>query len=281
MKRKKQNRKKLVPFEKSRHVIYLEQRGREKKKYAAASVILAVLGLICIAYCIGIYIVGFGTLFFLMWGAMGAVFILMAVLLSSKKIMDAVPRWVKRTFVALVCVGILIFVAVEGMVLSRYSANAAPGADYCIILGAQWKSTGPSEVLRRRLDRAVEYLKESVDTKVVVSGGQGGNEPIAEAVGMKEYLIQSGIAEDRILVEALSGNTYENLMFSGRLIDTVNSRVVIVTNNFHVFRAVKIAEKQGYRNVDGLAASSVTGMLPNNLFREFFGVVKDFVTGHL
>lgn len=281
MKRKKQNRKKLVPFEKSRHVIYLEQRGREKKKNAAAGVILAVLGLICIAYCIGIYIVGFGTLFFLMWGAMGAVFILMAVLLSSKKIMDAVPRWVKRTFVALVCAGILIFVAVEGMVLSRYSANAAPGADYCIILGAQWKSTGPSEVLRRRLDRAVEYLKESVDTKVVVSGGQGGNEPIAEAVGMKEYLIQSGIAEDRILVEALSGNTYENLMFSGRLIDTENSRVVIVTNNFHVFRAVKIAEKQGYRNVDGLAASSVTGMLPNNLFREFFGVVKDFVTGHL
>lgn len=281
MKKKIKSKKNLVPLEKSRHVIYLDKRGREKKKYAIPGIILAIAGLICIAYCIAIGLIGFGTLFFLIWGAMGAVFLLAAALLSNQKFMDAVPRWLKRTFFIAACAGLLLFLTVEGLVLSQYNADAAPGADYCIILGAQWKTTGPSEVLRRRLDRALEYLKKSPDTKVIVSGGQGGNEPIPEAVGMKEYLIRAGIAEDRILTEPLSKNTYENLSLSGQLIDIGNSRVVIVTNNFHVFRAVKLAEKQGYRHVEGLAASAVAVLLPNNLFREFFGMVKDFVTGHL
>ena len=57
--------------------------------------------------------------------------------------------------------------------------------------------------------------------------------------------------------------------------------MVIVTNNFHVFRALKIAEKQGYTNVEGLAASAVAGLLPNNLLREFAGVLKDFIFGNL
>ncbi|MCI9142979.1 MAG: YdcF family protein, partial [Lachnospiraceae bacterium] len=56
---------------------------------------------------------------------------------------------------------------------------------------------------------------------------------------------------------------------------------VIVTNNFHMFRALGIARKQGYANVEGLAAGSVLGMGPNNLLREFLGVVKDFLVGNL
>lgn len=271
----------LIPFEKSRHVIYLEERGREKKKIRISSVLLAVTGLLCIAYCAGIYLVGFGSLFFLAWGAIGIICILAAVLLSSKRVMDAIPGWLKGIVLGIVCAGLVLFFAVEGLILSQYNATAAPGADYCLILGAQLKADGPSEVLRRRLDRAIEYLNENPATKVIVSGGQGRNEPAAEAVGMKEYLVNAGISEDRILLEPLSRNTYENLTYSKSLIDPADARVVIVTNNFHVFRALKIAEKQGYTNVEGLAASAVAGLLPNNLLREFAGVLKDFIFGNL
>lgn len=271
----------LIPFEKSKHVIYLEERGRIKRRPKAASILLMVIGLLCIAYCIGISLAGFGSLFFLIWGAIGIICILAATLLNSKKIMNAIPGWLKGVTTGIVCAGLLLFFVVEGLILSQYNANAGPGADYCIILGAQLKTTGPSEVLRRRLDRAIEYLNENVDTKVIVSGGQGRNEPAAEAVGMKEYLMNAGIAEDRIMLEPLSENTYENLTFSKKLIDSEDARVVIVTNNFHIFRALKIAQKQGYQNVEGLAASSVTGLLPNNLLREFAGVLKDFVFGNL
>lgn len=271
----------LIPFEKSKHVIYLEERGRVKKRPKAASIFLLIIGLLCTAYCIGISLVRSGSSFYLMWGVIGIICILTAILLNIKRFMNAIPGWLKGITIGIVCAGLLLFFVVEGLILSQYNANAAPGADYCIILGAQLKTTGPSEVLRRRLDRAVEYLNENSDTKVIVSGGQGINEPAAEAVGMKEYLVNAGIAEDRILLEPLSGNTYENIKFSKNLIDSEEARVVVVTNNFHVFRAVKIARKQGIQNVEGLAASSVAWLLPNNLLREFAGVLKDFVFGNL
>ena len=170
---------------------------------------------------------------------------------------------------------------VEGLILSQYNAQARDGADYLIVLGAQWKSTGPSEVLRRRLDKAADYLSRNPGTKVIVSGGQGGNEAITEASGMRAYLMDAGIDESRILLEDKSENTYENLVFSGAFLDRGTDNVVVVTNNFHMFRALGIARKQGYTHVEGLAAKSVLGMGPNNLLREFFGVVKDFFVGHL
>lgn len=244
------------------------------------AVIFGVLGILCIVYCIAIGLNGFGTKFFLIWGAMGAAFLLLGFLLTRGRFVKALPGWLKVTVTVLFCAGLILFVAVEGLILSRFHGNARPGADYLLVLGAQWKASGPSNVLRKRLDRALEYLGENPDTMVIVSGGQGPDEIISEAAGMRQYLIDAGIGEERILTEDRSASTRENLAFSAELFDSKSGRTVIVTNNFHVFRALRIAEKQGYR-AEGLAAGSVPWMVPNNLLREFFGVVKDFLVGNL
>lgn len=282
----------LIPREKSRNVIYLEKRGKKGKRrkdsrgkeghsHPLAAIVFVAAGIVCIAYCAGIAVAGFGTYFFLIWGGLGALCLAVGAVLGSRRLMGIMPKWIKVVCCAIFIVGLLVFGTVEGMILTQYNAQAKPGADYCIVLGAQWKTTGPSEVLRRRLDKAVEYLSQNPDTKVIVSGGQGGNESIAEAAGMREYLIQAGIDEERILVEDNSSNTYENLVLSGKFFDRKKESVVIVTNNFHVFRALKIAQKQGYANAEGLAAGADMRMLPNNLLREFLGVVKDFIMGNL
>ena len=179
------------------------------------------------------------------------------------------------------CIGLIVLGIVEGLILSQFCAKPTEPAQYCIILGAQWKKSGPSRVLKYRLDKAVEYLEINPEVKVIVSGGQGDNEPIAEADGMCAYLEGAGISKDRIIVENRSSNTYENLIFSEQFINKKEDQVVIVTNNFHMYRAMKIAQKQGYEKVQGLAAKSVIGFLPNNLFREFVGVMKDWVFGNL
>ncbi len=278
---KKDVNNKLIPQERSRRVIYLNKRGKDAARRPAAAWVLYVLGAGAICYCIGIAVNGFGTYFFLIWGGIGAACLGLGALVGNRKLMAAIPKPVKVAVGALVCAGAVTFCAVEGMILSEYGASAAPGADYCIVLGAQWKPSGPSAVLRKRLDKAVEYLKANPDTKVIVSGGKGANEPMAEAEGMYGYLVQAGIEEERILVEDKSRSTYENLVYSGGLLDKENDRVVIVTNNFHVFRALGIARKQNYGKVEGLAADSVLGMGPNNLLREFLGVLKDFAVGNL
>jgi uncharacterized SAM-binding protein YcdF (DUF218 family) len=104
---------------------------------------------------------------------------------------------------------------------------------------------------------------------------------MTEAAGMAQYLEAAGIEPERIIQEDASTDTSENLAFSGQLLDKTQDRVVIVTNNFHLFRALKIAEKQGYLRLEGIAADSYPAMLPNNLLREFLGVVKDFFVCNL
>ena len=273
---------KLIPFEKSKRVIQLDRRGRDVKKNALMAKIFAVLGALCLIYCVAILLfVGYGNKFFLIWGAFAAAFGMMALVFQHQKWLECLPKWFKRCFVGCCAVGLLFLGIVEGMILSQFAATAQPGADYVIVLGAQWKTNGPSYVLQKRLDTALEYLRENPDTKVIVSGGQGDNEHISEAQGMYDYLLAAGIDEERIFMEDQSTNTYENLVFSSALLDKENDRVVLVTNNFHVFRAVKIAERQGYTAVEGLAAGSYPAMIPNNLLREFFGVIKDFWVGNL
>jgi uncharacterized SAM-binding protein YcdF (DUF218 family) len=74
---------------------------------------------------------------------------------------------------------------------------------------------------------------------------------------------------------------YENLGNSARLLNKEEDKVVIITNDFHLFRAEKLAKAQGYKHVSGWAADSYPPMQIHNLMREFFGVVKDFLMGNL
>lgn len=277
----RRGRNNQVPYEKNQKVFHLERNGKVRNGVPVSAVLFWLLGVCCILYCGGIAVVGHGTYFFLIWGVMGIAFLLLGMFLSKRELMDRIPIWIKLTAFILFFAGLLLFGSVEGLILSQYTATARPGADYVIVLGAQWKPEGPSEVLRRRLDKALQYLNENPDTNVIVSGGQGSNEPLSEAAGMRRYLMDAGIDEGRILMEDASINTYENLVFSGRFLDLENDRIVILTNNFHMFRALGIAKKQGYKNVEGLAASSLPGMAPHNLLREFLGVVKDFMVGNL
>ena len=81
-------------------------------------------------------------------------------------------------------------------------------------------------------------------------------------------------------MEDKSTNTKENLEFSQKLIPEAAS-VGIVTNNFHVYRGTRLAVKQGFRTVCGLAAPSDIPMQANNMVREFFGVMKDLLYGNM
>lgn len=282
MAKRKNTKENLIPFEKSKKIIRLDRRGPEGKGRIIGAFVTAALAVLCALYFLAIYFVmGYGSKFFLIWAVMATGFGVWSFVLFCPKILAKMPHWFKKLFMGCVIAGLLLFGVVEGMVFSRVGAKAPEGADYMIVLGAQWKSTGPSYMLRQRLDKAVEYLKDNPDTIVIVSGGQGANEPISEAEGMAGYLEAAGIGPERIRKEDKSTSTDENLDFSAKFLDKEKDSVVLVTSNYHVFRSLKLAEKKGYEEVEGLAADSHVGMLPNNLLREFFAVIKDFVVGNI
>lgn len=191
------------------------------------------------------------------------------------------PRWFRRIFVTLVCLGGVLFIFVEGCIISGFSQKGPAGLDYLVVLGAQVKANGPSKALQYRLDEAIRYLEENPDTQVIVSGGQGADEHISEAQGMYDYLTEKGIAPKRIYMEVQSKNTFQNLTFSAEYLDKEKDSVGVVSNNFHVFRAARIAKRAGYKDVYGIAAKGEPFLQYNNMMREFFGVMKDFLSGNM
>lgn len=244
--------------------------------------LLMILGILFFLYFIAIaFFTGHGTNFYFIWLFLSVAAFVFAICLKKGIFETFIAPEIRKLFVIVFCIGLAIFLLVEGCVLSGFWQKGEPGADYVIVLGAQMKRNGPSKALRYRLDEAAGYLAENPGAKVIVSGGQGSDEHISEAQGMYDYLVSIGIDNERIIMEDKSRNTFENLAFSAQFLDKEKDSVAIVSNNFHIFRATKIAKKVGYENVCGIASKGEPYLQINNMMREFFGVVKDVVVGNM
>lgn len=240
--------------------------------------IFLIISVLSVLYGISVSMIGSGTGFFVIWFVIGAFFAVLA-FLTGRHLWHEIPRGILIAAGVLLGAGLVLLTAVEIRILSGFAAAGEPGLSHIIVLGAQVHEDGPSLVLQYRLDKAAAYLSENPETLCIVSGGQGSNEPFSEAEGMKNYLLEKGIAEERILMEDRSMNTSQNIRYSRELLPEGTKAVGIVTNNFHVLRAVSIARKQGLAGAVGIAADSTVVYLPHNMLREFFGIVKDTLTG--
>ena len=239
-----------------------------------------LFGVLCLLYGILVAMIHSGTRFYMVWLSMALVLFLSAAAFY-KGLWLLLPGAIRLTFLCVFILGLLAVTVTGGLIVSSFTkADEAGNVDYLLVLGAQVNANGPSRVLAYRLDAAYAYLAEHPDTLCILSGGQGYNEPCTEAAGMEKYLLDKGIASDRLLLEEASENTLENIKNSKKLIPE-GARVAIVTNNFHLFRATHIAKKQGLTQVRGIGAYSEALYLPNNVFRETLGVVKDLLKGNM
>lgn len=242
--------------------------------------IYLVLAVLCVWYGITVASQGYGTVFFAIWIFI-AFFLIICSIAAQREWWKKLPKWVKIVTIAVFTTCICIFVGVEALIYSHVNDKGEDNLDYIIVLGAKVNKSGPSSILAARLNVAIRYLENNEDTLVIVSGGQGYNEPFSEAEGMRDYLVEKGISEERIILEPNSLNTNENIKNSMEIIGNNDAKVGIATSNFHVYRACKIAKKQGLNNVSGIAGNVVPFYMPQNMFREFFGVVKDTLQGNM
>ncbi len=151
--------------------------------------------------------------------------------------------------------------------------------EYAIVLGAKVKKGNiPSLALRYRLDAALEYAKTYPHIKLVVTGGQGHDEDIEEAIVMKDYLVENGIAANRIIVEKKSTTTYENLLFTQDILPKDITSVTIVTSDFHLQRSKMIAEGIGL-NADVVPAKTPAISEAKLRLRERAALLKTFISG--
>ena len=189
---------------------------------------------------------------------------------------------VLKLFLTLALLGLLVFGALLGQVLGGAHDDISGDPQVMVILGCQLHDWGPSVMLQDRLDKALEYLEDHPDMTVVVSGGQGENEPATEAQGMADYLADHGFARENIILETQSHNTFQNMTYSAKHLKEagvdLEEGVLIVSNGFHLTRARMLAGRAGFENISTLAAPS--SHVPSRLkmyIREPIALVKSFV----
>ncbi|MCI8596849.1 MAG: YdcF family protein [Lachnospiraceae bacterium] len=246
--------------------------------------VFLILGGLCLLYYVGIIAyAGLRASFAGFWLALGAIFCLVAaacVFPPMQSAFQKIPGIVKLIISIGLALGAAWFLFLEVCIIGEMVSSQDEAMDYLIVLGAQVKGTRVSRALRQRLDQAVLYLREHEDTIVIVSGGQGQGEDVSEAEAMETYLVKAGIVKERIRREDKSVNTMQNISYSRELIEEEDASVGIVSNDFHIFRAVHIAKAQGI-NARGVPAPSSLGMYPHYMVREAFAVTKDLAFGNM
>ena len=220
----------------------------------------------------------FGLSLSWIWPALGVALIGAGCLCGAK----GLPGWLRVAWRGLLCAGLIVVLALEGLVISGMHATAPANLDYLIVLGARVNQDGPSPALNRRLNAVMAILDEHPDAVIIASGGQGADEPMSEARCIRDELVKRGVDAERILLEDQSTDTAENIAFSKALIDHPGTASVgIVTNNFHVWRATRLARAAGIANAHGIAALYTGHTLFHYMIREAIGITMDFLRGRL
>ena len=176
------------------------------------------------------------------------------------------------------CEYLLIGIIICGLIAAK--RRHKPVYDHVIILGCQVGKDGtPLPLLEGRIKRALAYASErkavtGKETVFVCSGGKGSDEPVSEALCMKNYLLEKGISEEYIILEDKSVSTQENMRFSFEKIGAEDAMIVFSTSSYHVLRSGIIAAKEGI-SADGVGAKTKWYFWPNAFMREFIGLVAN------
>ena len=234
-------------------------------------------GVACVLF---YFVIGFYSRFGMsiqwIWLAAGGV--LLAAALCTR---INLPQWIRYAWRGLLAAGLVLLCALEGLVISGMRAQAPDNMDYLLVLGASVYQDGPSPALTRRINAVMDCLDRHPNAVIIASGGQGRSEPVSEARCIRDELVRRGVDPGRIVLEDQSTNTLENMRFSRKLIDRPDAAVAVVTNNYHVWRSLRLAERAGLTNVHGIAAEYTGPTLIHFMVREAIPIAVAFLKGYL
>ncbi len=115
--------------------------------------------------------------------------------------------------------------------------DEARAADAVVVFGAAEYNGTPSPVFKARLDHAQELDDRDLAPVIISTGGNGGDPHFTEGGVARDYLIQQGVAEAKILSETRSDTTYESVQAVAQILKQRHARTCIaVSDGFHLYR---------------------------------------------
>lgn len=200
-----------------------------------------------------------------------------------------IKKWIKRVSVIGICLGVIGLAALAA--INTYMINSTKdriitveeaksfGADCILVLGAGVHPDGsPSNMLEDRLLRGIELYNEEVSDKLLMSGDHG-RKNYDEVNVMKQFAMDRGVPSEDIFMDHAGFSTYESMYRAREVFQA--EKVVIVTQKYHLYRALYAAERLGL-DACGVASDQRTyaGQKRRDV-RELLARGKDFATGLL
>ncbi len=190
-------------------------------------------------------------------------------------------KWWLYPLVALLLAAVFEMCLFIGVTINASVLDAPKLADVIIVLGAGIDEVGqPKPELERRLVRAQELFDDGYAKAIIVTGAQGDDEPITEAISMKRYLMGLDVVESNVIIEEGSYNTMQNLTNAKAIMDKRGfTTAIVVSTDYHIWRALSMCEDLGIEATGAGARNAETfrqGLI--NCLRETVSWVKYMLT---
>lgn len=175
---------------------------------------------------------------------------------------------------AVLGINLWITASVSDRILTEQQAAQLQGVDCVVVLGCQVRSDGsPSHMLEDRLKRSIALYEAGAAPKLLMSGDHG-TVTYDEVNAMKRYALEAGVPSEDVFMDHAGFSTYETVYRAKEIFGA--DKVIIVTQQYHLYRALYIAQALGIEAY-GVAADyrQYSGQFARDL-REVLARVKDF-----
>ena len=137
-----------------------------------------------------------------------------------------IKKLIKNICIVLMSLFIISFILIESLIVinmekDKHIENVSK-VNNVIVLGAKVYKNKPSSILQERLDKTIEYYQKNKDINIIVSGGKSKNGNLSESTVMYSYLIKNGIPKNKIIEEKNATSTFENIIYSKKLLKNIN-----------------------------------------------------------
>ena len=149
--------------------------------------------------------------------------------------------------IAFAVIVLLTAITVVSVRIQRQSTrDEAKPADVILVLGAAEYRGRPSPVLRARLDHALELYNRKFASRVMTTGGAGGDPLFTEGGVGRSYLMSMGVPSDSIIVENEGETTVQSIAMAGEIMRRMGLRsVIVVSDGYHIFRVKRMLQARG------------------------------------
>ena len=171
-------------------------------------------------------------------------------------------------------VAMMIFIIVYG---NRHTTDFTE--DVVFVLGAGLQNNEITATIEARLNQTLQYFERNPEAMFILCGGYGDDQMISEARAMANFLITNGIPAHQIIIEDLSTSTFENFKFGLTILEDYfpdGFSAVIITNNFHIYRAGYLARYLGI-NPSHFGASTPMRMWHHHFVREWMALFNTWL----